>query len=106
MSNTPEILKDVDTLTIKKAQERAEIESILVTSRANALMVLMEAEERYFEKLAAATETLNAAENTLSDEIIQMRLKMAMMAVLPEILKTTKQSLEELIPHLRELIRT
>lgn len=100
-----EILNTSATLTVKKAQEQAEVERILAQGRVEALLLLMDAEERYLEKLAGATEMLNAAENTLSSEIIEMRLKMALMHCLPAVLKETKKPIEELIQPLRELIK-
>jgi hypothetical protein len=104
-SHASEILNEAEGMTVKKAEERAQVEKILAQGRVDALLLLMDGEEKYMSALAGSVETLNAAENTLSDEIISMRLKLGMMHILPAILKETKKPIEELIPSLRELIK-
>lgn len=100
-----DILDNSAELTVKRAKEIAEIEMILAKGRVDALMLLMGAEEQYMSKLAGSVEMLNAADNTLSDEIIKMRLKMALIHKLPELLKTTNKSVNELLPSLMELLK-
>ena len=101
-----EILSNSSSITLKKAQEIAEVEMVLAKGRAAALFVLMEAEEKYAETMVMAIESMNGAENTLSDEIIQMRLKLVLMDKLPDLLTASGKSVEDIMPFLREIINT
>jgi uncharacterized membrane protein YqiK len=99
-----EVLAKSSDMSLKTAKERAEVEITLARGRAEALLLVMEAEETYLSAIAGAVESLNAADNTLTPEIINMRLKLALLQKLPDILKASDQSLEELLPHLKTLI--
>jgi flotillin len=79
-----DVKHDVDTLLAN-----AKAEAVAKTTRANADKVSMEAE-------AAGRSALNAAENTLSDAIIRMRLEERKLDRMPEIMTQMMKPVEKI----------
>jgi uncharacterized membrane protein YqiK len=69
------------------AQDYAEAKKITATANADAIKIEADAQERAYAVEAEGKEKLNAAENVLSAEIIQMRIQEALIANLPKIVE-------------------
>ncbi|MGB2552643.1 flotillin family protein [Campylobacter sp. MOP51] len=69
------------------ATNRAEAVKIEAQGKSNAIKIMAEADEKRYKVEAEGKEKLNNAENILSETILENRIKQALIAKLPEIIK-------------------